>query len=785
MAAFLLGAWPVAARADSPPLLGHESVSAVEGADAVFWNPAAIGTRYSQELLLAFSDEAGLSRGAFAGRGLGLGVAIARHGGTATTLGLGGGDRAARMGLALTRWTGSGEDATDATFGFLTRPAPWASLGGTAAHLAQPVLDATLLRRTYTLGIGLRPLALDPRQAYGWGSRLTATADLEARENDRPARMRVRFGGELEILPGLVARGGYENGAGYQLGVALLGPRLGYHGHSAYDPDGHRLTTTHALSFHPDEDRTVLPAPRRVGELRMGGALGDDALLGVSVFGGPSTTPADVAHRALARALEDPLTRGVLLDLRGISNMAQIEELRRRVLKLRSAGKPVVAYLEYGGGRGDLYLASACDRIVTTEEAEFGALGLRVERRNYRSALAELGLRIDRASVGAYKSAFRNFSVDSTPPADREVLEHTLDQLQDMFVETIVSDRHMERSRLLTLLDGRQWPAAELQRAGLVDSLGERRDALRILGTLAGLGPKPRAQRLTRLEAAERPWRLPRPIALVYASGGIEIGRSGSDLLNGPYVGSETLIPQLERAFKDREVKAVVLRIESPGGSSLASDRMYHALQRIKRESKKPLVVSMGGVAASGGYQIALPGDRVFADRFTRTGSIGVLFVKPSLEGFYAKRGVHQEDFERGSYMSGWSWARDWDARAQAAADSAVRTTYAGFKAKVGAARKLGADEVEKVAQGRVWLGEEARSRRLVDEMGGLEEAMAEARRLAHVPAGERIDPLVLRRPAPDLLSRLIGTALREAWERSLAPREVTGPQLRADLDDE
>jgi protease-4 len=208
-------------------------------------------------------------------------------------------------------------------------------------------------------------------------------------------------------------------------------------------------------------------------------------------------------------------------------------------------------------------------------------------------------------------------------------------------------------------------------------------------------------------------------------------------------------------------------------------------VQRLKRESRKPLIVSMGSVAASGGYEIALPGDRLFADQFTRTGSIGVLFVKPSLEGFYAKHQVHEDDFERGPYMGGWSLARDWDARAQAAADSAIRVTYAGFKDKVGAARRMPADLVEKVAQGRVWLGAEARTQGLVDEMGGLEEAIAEARRRAHVPADEKIDLLVFRRPAPALIERLIGTALRDAWDRTLAPREIMGTQLRADLDDE
>src|SRR5262249_43277292 len=158
------------------------SVAEVEGADAVFWNPAAIGTRYPEELLLSFSDQpgGGLRRGALAGGGLGFGVARGRPGRAAGPLAPRGGDRAARRGLSLTRWARSGPGATDATLGWLAHPAPWMALGGAAAHLAQPALGSSRLTRDYTLGIGLRPLALSPALADGWGSRLTATADLRA-----------------------------------------------------------------------------------------------------------------------------------------------------------------------------------------------------------------------------------------------------------------------------------------------------------------------------------------------------------------------------------------------------------------------------------------------------------------------------------------------------------------------------------------------------------------------------------------------------------------------------
>src|SRR5262249_50540993 len=162
-----------------------------------------------------------------------------------------------------------------------------------------------------------------------------------------------------------------------------------------------------------------------------GGVLGDDQLSGFTLLSGAeSTRPSGPVHRQLERALEDPLTRGVLLELRGVANMAQLEELRPRIARLRRAGKPVVAYLEDGGGRGDFYLASACDRVVASEEAFFAGLGLRAERRYYREALADWGIRIDRTSYGAYKSAYRTFSVDSTPAADREAIEHNLDIAQ-------------------------------------------------------------------------------------------------------------------------------------------------------------------------------------------------------------------------------------------------------------------------------------------------------------------------------------------------------------------
>jgi protease-4 len=753
-------------------VLGHESVASVDFASTLLFNPAALGARYPGELAVSYAEDAAARatwRVFASSRNGGLAWSDAEDGERTISAGLGLGEDPLRLGWA-TAWrrAASGDRVTDHRIGALSRPAPWLSLGAAADHVTQPHFDGRRLERAWALGAGLRPIALARPLAHGWGTRLTFTADVLMAEGAGRRSARVRLGGELEPVPGFVLRAAAEDHGGFHVGLALLGPRGGWHGQRAYDRDGEERYTTQTISIHEAEDRSAFAsrADRRVAVVRARGFLGDEPLAGVSIFGAESRTPVAPIHAALERALEDPLTRGVLLDVAGLAGLAQIDELRPRVQRLRAAGKPVVAWLERGAGRGDLMLAAACDRIVAPPEAMFGGLGLRAERRYYRRLLERWGVRVDRSSIGPYKSAYRAYSEDSLPPADREVIEHNLDRVQELFVSTLCADRPIERERLLGILDGREWPPGDLARAGLIDSVGYREDALALLGELAGLGAKPRTVRLGRVRAARREWTVPARLAVVYAAGDLEPGTSGNDLLFGPTLGAETLIGQIERAFRDRRAGAVVLRVESPGGSSLAADLVHHALVRMKRETRKPLVVSMGGVAASGGYHIASPGDRILAGRFTSTGSIGVVFVKPSLEGWYAKHDVRQEVIERGAHMRGWSLGEDWDAAAQASADSAVARVYRGFVSAVARGRGLPYATVDSVAQGRVWLGADAVGLRLVDRLGGLEEAIEEAGALAGVPEGERIRPLEFRRPRPGWAQRLVGRWVSETLER-------------------
>jgi protease-4 len=781
-----------AAPTPAQPLLvwGNESAAYAEGSRSVFYNPACLGLRYPADLFASWTQPASgpdIYRLALGVGGFGLQAervpgAAQRYGFTTAA-----GSERLRWGLA-NDWLvdeATHEVRSDQRAGLISRMTPWLSLGAVVDHVFAPVLRGSALPRTYTLAAGVRPLALDPARAHGWGTRLTLTSDLILPERGAARQTRVRVGGEFEALPGLLIRGSIEDRGGVHLGLTLHGATASYGGESAI-ARGRRRYECEAISLHSGEERTLLTSrpEQRVAEVRVGGDLGDDALAGVSLFGGTEVTPVKPLHDQLERALEDPLTRGVFLDLRGVENMAQIEELRPRIARLRAAGKPVVAFLEYGGGRADFYLASACDRVVITPEAEPVPLGLHAERRFYRRVLESWGIRVDRSSWGKYKSAYRSFSVDSTPPADRESIERGLDVSQDLFVSALAADRHRDRDEIARVLDGRPWRASDLQSAGLVDSVGYREDAKRILGRLCGLGDKPRAVALLKHPAARREWTVPAPVAVVYASGAIITGKSGGDLLMGPAMGSETVAAQIEQAFRRRDVKAVVLRVESPGGSVLASDLILHAAERLKRETKKPLIVSMGSVAASGGYYISMGADLIFADRQTRTGSIGVFLIKPSLEGWYAKHGVRQESFDRGAWMRGWSTNWDWTPEDQAIADSATQRFYHAFVERVAAGRGMSWDGVDAVAQGRVWWGDDARERGLVDRIGGLEDAIAEARRRARIPEAEKTEPLEYRRPRPGLLRQLVTRTVSDAW-REATRTSAPGSMLYWDEDDE
>jgi protease-4 len=767
--------------------LAEESVASTDDVRALLVNPAALGARYPSELLLGYArQDSGHEWGAaLAGwRRVAFGLTRERDSSLALGFGFSSGGERVRWGWAPMLRVASApqrDRAYDDRAGLLVRAVPWLSAGFDVDHVFAPEFRGRRLERAYTWGVGLRPLAWSRAIAHDAGTRWTLTADATLDEGAAARTARVRLGMAAELLPGVELRALALGHGAFQVGASLRGVRRSVQ-YAQSRTRENRVFDSFAVSSHAGEDRTIAP-PRvlqRVARVRVAGFLADESLSGGLEGGGGGRPSADL-HRQLERALEDPLTRGVFLELDHAAGMAQLEELRPRLERLEQAGKPVVAYLQDGGSRGDLYLASAASLVVASPAAEFVGLGIRTERRYYRQLFERLGVRFDRSSIGAFKSAYRNYSVDSTPHADSLVIQQFLDQRQELFVSTVAHGRGLSRERLLPVLDGRAHPAAVLASLGVIDSVGWREQALAELGRRTHLGAKPRMVDLRNAPRARTAWAMPAPIAVLYAGGSIVNGRSGSDVWEGAVLGDETFAAQLERALKNREVRAVVLRVESPGGASSASFLMDRAVERLRQETKKPIVVSMGSVAASGGYFLSAHADKIYADRHTVTGSIGVVFVKPSLEGLYRKANVRQEAFDRGPWMRGLSLGRDWDAREQAAADSAIARHYEVFVSRVSAGRKLELADTYANAQGRPWLGEDAKARGLVDGIGGLETAIAEARKLGGVPAGERIALREFHRPRGAFFERLLGSWLRERVTETLRFPERTGMQSRVD----
>lgn len=786
----LLCVLPVDAFADPAPSsawLGGESVAVTDDARAMLGNPAGIGVRYPSELWLSWAGtpeherfESGLLTVGRVGYAMTPEPAGVRRHALGWSLG---GDRF-RLGWANDLWIAGRpreQRTLDARAGLLMRPAPWLSVGTSVAHVFEPSFDGARMPRTYTIGLGLRPLALSRTRAHTSGVRFTLTGDVTLEERAPNRSARVRIGAGVEPLRGVeLGLTAADHGA-VTFGVTIRSTRshAGFARTSRDDgPDESRL----AFSSHGGEDRALKVAKfeQRVALVRMGGVLTDEAL-GGGLMGGGGGRPSGPLHDQLERALQDPLTRGVFLELSGSGGMAQLEELRPRLQRLTLAGKPVVAYLATGGSRGDLYMASVATRVYTSPAASFEGLGLRTERRYYRRMLERAGIRMDRSSIGDFKSAFRNYSVDSTPPADTVVIQRMLEQRQTLFVNALANGRRIPAERFMAVLDGRSYDGKAMIRAGLIDSLGWREDALAELGRLTGLGRKPELVDLAKHPESRERWHTPERIALIYAGGGIVDGRSGRDALEGSTLGDRTFAVQLEAALRTPGVKAVVIRVDSPGGSSSASHLMDHTVQRLRAQYKKPIVVSMASVAASGGYFMSAHADRILANRHTVTGSIGVLFVKPSFEGLYAKLGVRQDDFERGDFMRASSTARDWRAQDQAAADAAIKRTYQSFVSQVADGRRMEGFEVYARAQGRPWMGDDAVEAKLVDAIGGLESALAEARRLAGIPQEERIALVRFGHPRGSWFERLAGSWLRERLGEVMRFDEASGLQSRTD----
>lgn len=478
---------------------------------------------------------------------------------------------------------------------------------------------------------------------------------------------------------------------------------------------------------------------------------------------GPPPTLLDLRD-TLHHAAGDDRIRALLLDFRGLAiGWGKAQEIRWAVETFKKSGKPVFAFLS-AAATSDYYIASAADRIFMPPEGVLDVKGLRVQATFYTDTLKKLGIEAELERIGKYKSAVESMTRTSMSDEYREVMNSILDDVYTRFVETVAPARGKTPEALLEILDQGPFIPPNALKAGLVDALlyaDQVDDHIQEKLELEEL-IKVKFSQYSKSTRDLAGGDSEDEIAIVYAEGQIMRGSSEDDPFFGATVLGSDSFAKTIREVRDKEaVKAVILRINSPGGDAVASDLMWREV-RLLRE-KKPVIVSMSDVAASGGYYIAMADDTpVLAYAGTYTGSIGVFFGKINLRGFYDKIGIKKETLTRGRYADINSDYRSLTEDERRKLRSDIEVFYKNFVEKVAQSRNRDWDQIHEVAQGRVWLGSQALEQGLVDELGGLDRAIELARAAAEID--EEAELKLVPYPAPkNIFESLIDP---ETWTR-------------------
>ena len=453
----------------------------------------------------------------------------------------------------------------------------------------------------------------------------------------------------------------------------------------------------------------------------------------------------------IKKAKADQRIGAILLDINlSDAGWAKAEELRDAIADYRTSGKPIYAYIEMGFNK-EYYIASACDRVYVMPGGHLFIYGYAAEAMFYRGALDKLGIYPDVYQIGKYKNAPDQYTRKEMSEAHREVLNAMLDDLFNRYVETVAKARNKSPEEMRALIDEAPYSAWNAQKAGLIDGANYRDEVEQELKNRLGYKESDKLRLVQDsvyrdvepgslgLNEGER-------IAVIYASGEIHSGKSNSSPFGDQTVGSDTIAKAINAARDDKKIKAIVLRVDSPGGTSYASDMIWHAIESAKKH--KPVVVSMSDLAASGGYYISCNANRIIAEPSTFTGSIGIYAGKPVVKGLYDWLGISNEYVLRGKNAGMFRETEPFTAEERAKFEGMISSTYYNeFVPKVAQGRNRDAEYIDSVGQGRVWTGTQAREKGLVDEFGGLDMAVQVARQLANIPADKGVRQVVFPYP--------------------------------------
>ena len=423
-----------------------------------------------------------------------------------------------------------------------------------------------------------------------------------------------------------------------------------------------------------------------------------------------------------------------------VCDWAKAKEIRDLILDFRSSGKKAYAYIEEAiEFDKEYYLATACDEIVIHPQGFLIINGIGGYVPFLKQALDKLGVEAEVEHVEQYKTAYHMFTQDSLTDAHREMLDSLYTSLFEEYTRTVSEARGLPAEEVKRLIDHGFYQGEDARQAGLVDALLYEDQFLeRIMGDRNSISRISHQQYL-RISPSSLGLNRGRKIALIYGQGPIITGDGMYGLM-----GSATVARWIRRARQDKSIAAIVFRVDSPGGSAVASDAIWREVTLAKKE--KPFIVSMSDMAGSGGYQVAMAAHRIVAQPQTLTGSIGVIFAKINLRKLYDQLGITGERITYGKRADMFSTFRRASPEERDLLKQEIRKTYDYFITKAAEGRKVSKDEIDRIGKGRVWTGSQALELGLVDEMGGLSRAIAIAKELAGIPDKDAVRLVVLPR---------------------------------------
>lgn len=462
---------------------------------------------------------------------------------------------------------------------------------------------------------------------------------------------------------------------------------------------------------------------------------------------------------ALDKASEDDRVAGLVAYVGDGYGMAKTQELRDAIARFRAKGKFAYAfaetYGELGSGNRAYYLASAFDEIWVQPGSTVGLTGLLASAQFFKGTLDLLEVEVNGDHRREYKNAFNQYTERAYTPAHKEAATAMIEDFEKQIVAGVAEGRGLSEAKVRELIVKGPYTAPEALEHGLVDGLGYRDEVLAKAKERAEDGQLLYAEKY--LQRAGRPHESGKhKVALIYGVGAVMRGASGVDPLTGSRtMGSDTVASGFRAAIDDDDVKAIVFRVDSPGGSAVASETIWRETVRA-RDAGKPVIVSMGDVAGSGGYYVAAYANKIVAQPGTITGSIGVFAGKPNIRKLYNRVGITVDSVETAPNASMFSEVHSYDEHEWARLQTFLDQIYGDFKHKVGEGRGLTDEQVEAVAKGRIWSGVRAKENGLVDELGGVETAIRIAKEEANIPADEEIR-LVTYPKSEGLLAQFFG----------------------------